>query len=72
VIFFLLKYLDISEKNIIFVIDNIKNNYYFIAIRGVLRSRLYKMNEIERFLSNNLRMSEKSSTFASSKKKQEV
>lgn len=27
--FFLLKYLDISGKNIIFVIDNIKNNYYF-------------------------------------------
>jgi hypothetical protein len=25
----IIKYLDISEKNIIFVIDNIKNNYYF-------------------------------------------
>ena len=32
------------------------NNYFYFAIGGILWSRLYKMNEIERFLSNNLYM----------------
>ena len=52
-----------------------KNNYYFIAIRVILRSRLYKINQNELFcifFQNNFVMLKKSTTFAPSNKKQEV
>ena len=58
--------MDISNKNIIFVIDNKKKIIIiFIVIRPILTLRLYKINEIVIFLSKNLHMSKKSSTFAS-------